>query len=879
VVISTQDEIFEWVRGLEPWKQELFRRTSASPDLSAEDLQEIATLLLEGSHASTGPREIRRDELPGADRGSEPMVVRAISDLRNVNAIDDGQKIEFGPNLNVIYGRNGSGKTGYSRILKHGGRTLHRESVLTNVRKGGAGSPSAVVTSTVGGQQDSVKLDLAKPAPASLGRICIADSDACDVYLTSETEVDYIPASLASMRRFTAGLKALDEELDQRRRESTPSPLDTRIFGSTSVARKLDELTEKTPAAEIDALAHLDTSELARKSELTKQRGAIEASEAPRLRVTATRDADAAKGLSDDLGNLARDLGQDRIKTYQEELKELAVLGEAAIQAGKKFEGEPLGEIGSEAWHRLWEAADRYAAHLEVDFPSDHDPDVCPLCMQRLSPEAKERLGRFDVFVRDDVNARLDSAKRAFAGRIKGLPDLDVVSDRHSHTLNLLGRDGGEYGAAVAGWLEGAKELVTAIREGHLEGASGLLPPPDLSDWINDRRGEAQKYAALEKEEDQKAVMVELAELEARQLLTERKEEVINHLNGLCAVAAINIAKGKIGRTSASKKLTDLSRELIEANVQGALNRHLRALDFKGLEVVAKSKSPGGRPKLKLRFRTVDRVPLTAVLSKGEQRRLALAMFLAELEVMADPSPVLFDDPVSSLDQEGRRHVARTLANLAADRQVIIFTHDVSFIFELRRLAPDALSLKVQQLKRQGKTVGHVSPDLPWRGLKAKHRVEPLHKRLATVRKLDEGGEEEKCEVAAIEFCLLLREAFERAVEEEVLGGIVTRRDDAVHVLGLRNICLNEEICDLVERGTNEASPWVHDRPHGDGSVPPTPDELAKGLQVYKQLLAATKNFKKRPEPPPAGLEAMKDEVDGLGDGQLQIVAARAARA
>jgi hypothetical protein len=234
-------------------------------------------------------------------------------------------------------------------------------------------------------------------------------------------------------------------------------------------------------------------------------------------------------------------------------------------------------------------------------------------------------------------------------------------------------------------------------------------------------------------------------------------------------------------------------------------------------------------------------VPLKAVLSKGEQRRLALAMFLAEMEVISDPSPLIFDDPVSSIDQEGRRHIARTLLKLSETRQVIAFTHDLSFIYELDRLASSQLPVCVQQLQRRGKTVGHVSPDLPWRGLKAGQRVVTLHEELAAARKLYDEGVEEDYEKVAIDFCRHLREAFERVVEEEVLGDVVTRRNDTVRVLSLHKVTWSEEICDLVKKGTDETSPWVHDQPLADGAVPPNPDELSEGLELFKQLRAAIK--------------------------------------
>ncbi len=610
--MGIQDEIYKWLREFEPWKQELFRRSSAAPDLAGDDVREIANLLLTQGTPVSVPREATRDELPGAERQGEPMVVRSLSDLHNVNAIDDGQRIEFGPGLNVVYGRNGAGKTGYSRILKHAGRTLHRESVLANVRATASGGPSAVVTVSTGDHEEAIALDLEAPGPASLGRICIADADACDVYLTSDTEVDYVPASLASVRRFAAALKALDEELDRRRQDAIPADVDTKIYGETGVGKLLAEMTAKTSEAAVLAMAELNDTELARKAELTKQRGAIDASETPKLRTAAERDASSAQALLDCLADLSRRLDSEQVDARRRELGEFKTLQKASVMAAKEFEGEPLDGIGSDPWRKLWQAARGYAEHVGQGFPVDHDPANCPLCMQHLGQDARERLTRFDEFVRNDVNAKLEKAQRTFKEVLDSVPDIDVMRARHSHAIELLGQGPGQPGAQVTAWFEQAKRLVEAIRSKALDGVNGLSSPPAIDGWIKSRRAEAEKYAGLEKVEDQKAVIAELAELEARHLLAERRQEVVDYLVGLRTVESIEAAKGRLGRTATSRKMTELSRELIQANLQDALNHQLEALDFKGLEVTAKSKSPEGKPKVGLKFKTVDKVPLTA---------------------------------------------------------------------------------------------------------------------------------------------------------------------------------------------------------------------------------------------------------------------------
>ena len=74
-----------------------------------------------------------------------------------------------------------------------------------------------------------------------------------------------------------------------------------------------------------------------------------------------------------------------------------------------------------------------------------------------------------------------------------------------------------------------------------------------------------------------------------------------------------------------------------------------------------------------------DDVPPADVLSEGEKTCVAVAGFLAELETTNNGSCIVLVDPVSSLDHHYRLRVARKLVDVAKQRQVIVFTHDIVF--------------------------------------------------------------------------------------------------------------------------------------------------------------------------------------------------------
>lgn len=848
---TVQDQIFEWVHGFDPWKQELFLHASAEPELSAETINQVADFLLSQGGEEKGLRAVKRDDLPGAQGADQPMVIRSLSDLVNVNAIAENQTLTFAPQgLNIVFGKNGAGKTGYSRVLKHAGRTLYRETVLTNIKKDGGPGPSATVAITIGDEQHDVHLDLEKPAPGVLGRICISDSRAGTEYLTSDPEVDYAPATLASLRRLASALKKLDAELDDRLAAAQPSELDLRPFGEgTEVRRFLEALSASISDKELQHLAGLSEDEEKRRQDLRRKKGEIDAQRAPQLRRNAENDAATAERLIQELSPIGDFLGSDAVKAAVEELVELAGNRKAAALSAKEFADQPLGEVGSDPWRKLWDAARTYAQHLGGDLPPDHDPAHCPLCMQRLSAEARQRFQRFEDFVRENVDSKIRASEQAVDARRKALPDLDTFRSANTEAISRLGTDVGGLGVTVSEWLDQAEATVAVMRAGDLnkvEKLVGIDPPPvaALKAWAEQQRKEAAEHAALEKDADQEKLSAELAELEAKLELGQRLGEVSAYLVACREVERLRTAKKETSTLQVSRMMTKLSHELVGAELRDALSQQLGALRFEvQLEVELKLKTVSGTPKYELQLRSVERVPLTDVLSQGEQRRLALAIFLAEMEVIKDCSPVVFDDPTSSVDQEGRRHIARCLAMLAKDRQVIVFTHELSLVRHLQQATKkvDGVSICAQQVRRIRDTAGHVEPDLPWEGLGVKARVRFLNESLKTVRELYGTGDDKKYEDVVIVFSARLRMAFERIVEDDILGEAVTRREDNVRPTNLKKIVCTEEICDLVEEGMDDNSPWVHEKPLLDGGDPPTPDELREGLGVLDRLRAAIK--------------------------------------
>jgi energy-coupling factor transporter ATP-binding protein EcfA2 len=103
---------------------------------------------------------------------------------------------------------------------------------------------------------------------------------------------------------------------------------------------------------------------------------------------------------------------------------------------------------------------------------------------------------------------------------------------------------------------------------------------------------------------------------------------------------------------------------------------------------------------------SVDGTPGSAlgVMSQGEVNALALSVFLPRATLPASPFRFLvIDDPVQAMDPAKVDGLARVLERTAADRQVIVFTHDNRLAQAIRQLSISATIVEVT--RRPGSAV------------------------------------------------------------------------------------------------------------------------------------------------------------------------------
>lgn len=239
-------------------------------------------------------------------------------------------------------------------------------------------------------------------------------------------------------------------------------------------------------------------------------------------------------------------------------------------------------------------------------------------------------------------------------------------------------------------------------------------------------------------------------------------------------------------------------------------------------------------------------VELPKVVSEGEQRCLSMAAFFAELSTADDPSGIVFDDPVSSLDYKWREGVARRLVQEAKTRQVIVFTHDVVFLLLLKQfakeLAVDQLDQHVQQLP---KGAGVCLEELPWVAMPVKKKIAHLKNEWQAAAKLFRGGHQAAYEKEGQFLYGLLRATWERALEEVLLEGVVERYRPGVQTQQIAKIAdITEEDCRVLDAAMTKCSKWLpgHDQAAAARAAIPEPSVLKADIDALESWVTAIRN-------------------------------------
>jgi energy-coupling factor transporter ATP-binding protein EcfA2 len=857
-------ELEKWFKERPQWLQDVARRLFQAGVVTAADLEESLVLCKrEAGITVDGFETLKPQPIPAASFNvTDPAItlrLEAVSEIKGVNALAPRKALEFGDEpIVVIYGANGSGKSGYIRVLKHacGGRglgILHGD-VFAAVQQ----AKGCKINYSLGAAKKDIEWKPAVGAHADLRAVALYDTDCAHVYVNNESEVTYEPPLLLYFRVLVEVCEKVDAKLAAEiTAKATSKPALPAEYAMTVSGIWFGRINWQTSEADITAKCDWNDileADLVSLNQRLAETNPVE--KAKVLRKTKGHLTDFSAALK----AIETGLNDEAFATLSATRATAKAKRQAAqVDAKKAFENPLLGGITSESWRLLWEQARLYSeseAYKEKTFPNVDTDALCVLCQQPLEEPARQRFSRFEAFVKSGLETEAATAEKLVTDIIDAKKEVPTGDDLDAK-LDLAGVSDEPTRQKVRSYCE----VLSNRRASFLSASSTAeLTAIPSSDVIEALANVEEKFETDAKAFDEDAkggkkaeLQKQARELSAQKWLSQQKVGICTEVERLKAIHVLDEARRLANTTALSSKKSTLADVLVTAAFKKRFETELKALGASRVRVaITKTKTAKGQAWHQIKLKDNKHAAKTReILSEGEFRIVSLAAFLADVVANESRTPFIFDDPISSLDQDFEELTAARLVGLSKSRQVIVFTHRLSLLAMLEDAAEKAaVKCRVVSVQRESWGTGEPNePPLPAQKPKAALNT-LIGQRLPKAKKVwtDEGNAPYQVEAKALGSDV--RITIERLIENDLLADVVQRFRRPINTMGkIEKLArIKPADCAFLDAMMTKYSRYEHAQP-GEAPVPlPEPDELAEDL---KNLKAWLDEFTTRVIPPP----------------------------
>jgi len=842
------------------WLRDAASRILANDDYSETDIRELAILCkAEAGIIDEGSIPVFEDipaDAFGVAETSHSLRIDSISEVVGVNKLAPRKPLSFEPTpLCIVYGSNGSGKSGYVRLLKQlSGGCKAQQDLLGDVFTEGSIEPSCKINYQIDADQRVAAWRAADGAIKDLHGIAIFDTASAHIYINDENEVSFEPRIL---RLFTLLVQICDKvsqaiETDIKALENTlPKP--TAEIAATAPGKWYTSLTSATTAADIEARCVWGEKEDIALLALQKRVDA----ESPAEKAAALR---RMKGHADlitrDLQALHERLTVEAFASLQAvraSAKEKRNIADADTK--KVFQGT-LDGINTATWRALWEAARSYSvkeAYKGQSFPQISEKAKCVLCHQTLEQEAGERLEKFEKFITGELVSAATTAEANLAATIKLLDDAPAL-DSMDKSLDLAGITAESFRAEIKTHLSSLLKRRDPFKSAETLDVLPDLPADLVSTKIAAHAAECGFQAKAfdgDTQSSKAELRNDLAAENAKKWIAQQKALILSEVSRLGKVGSLKEAQKKANTRWLSATKASLSQTMVSQNFIGQFQTELKELGAHHIKVKIEITRPEkGQVYHRINIDGAKHNATPAdILSEGQFRIISIAAFLADIESCTTNTPFVFDDPVCSLDDEYERAVAARLTELSRKRQVIVFTHRLSMVAALAEAGkkagkePSCIAVRHEEWGAGEPSPSHHAKHNPQKAVNFL-----LNERLPKAKKLLSELGRDEYENAAKSICSDFREHVEKAVETVLIGNIVQRFTKDIITKGklgaLAKIVPAD--CALIEELMTAYSFFQHSQSDQAPVKIPGPDKIEADMKRFVDWIT---EFQGRPVP------------------------------
>jgi recombinational DNA repair ATPase RecF len=842
---GTINQIRSWAATeLKYWEQAALERIVERDVPTEEDYEELVEYFEQD--AGLVPLPAARPELSFPALGSmeaTPEVCRLVRlfNLRNVNALPEGQEIRFGAQLTLVYGNNGAGKTGYTRPLGCAGFARGDRDVLPNAMLAGVQpQPRADIEVSHGPVIQSICWTRGVHRP-ELARFYVFDGNSAIAHLTQANAIGFAPAGLSLLTR-------LAEVTDQVRRrirvlineKERPHNLEVSFEGSSDIKTVVANLDLQTNFDGLEELSKLSPTEEVDATVLETEIAKLKLMDVPKHIEKRQREIGDIQNLLSLVERAREALGERAESTLNQIIDSVRLSRTELAESGaSQFLFDPFTQIGSPVWLGFLFAAKALAEAESWSFKLEAP---CLLCRQPLSIGAAALIERLWAFLASDSQSRLEAAERARADEIQRLERVDLnFFGSGASARRLLEQDLPVIIPAIEAQIDACdqrrRECVESLRSVKMRALPPLtdLETQDLKAVVSARREEINQL--LNSDIGQRLTDAEGAfrRLQHRRVLGGRMRDLRSFVE---RKRWANRAFQFLGSTRPiTTKYNELFERLVTTRYATSFAQTLKRFK-EDLSVGIETRGFKGETvrQIVLNPRTYRQAfSVDQVLSDGEKRAVAIADFLTEASMDESKQAIILDDPATFFDGQWKNELADCLTEMAKDRQVVIFTHDLAFLYRVKERSKElGVSIATHWIREEGGQAGFVYGD----------NSPVCEREYRSANKAWEYYAKAKCLDPAEQQSLLqlgfgaLRTSYEALIIFDVFNEVVGRFEERISFGRLRQVCVDPALANDIVTRMEVLSRYIEAHLHSDtfASTKPTIEDLHREITSFETI-------------------------------------------
>ncbi len=852
--MSIYQDILNWSQGRPAFIQDALRRLVTSTTLTQTDIDELVQLVKkECGDTSITLNAVLLDSthIPTATTpsGNYPKLISLRNPI-NICALHSQGDLQFSnTGLNVVYGNNGSGKSSYSRILR---KLCWSRNPSVTLKKNVFNPSSNLqqVDFIVESNGSTVSFSWTENNPSNpiLNSIFVFDNECGNIYINNENPTEYKPVGIDILEKLVSTLGSISQAFSvsvatyNSRKPELPQNL---LQTSTALWYGTIENSQRT---NVDSSIQFTQTNTNRKQELT----ALTTAQNPQQNVTnLTNQRTRINGYIQQFSKIETLFNEQNLNELRENRNSFESINQAYQIATTELQNvNTLEGFGTSPWRTLWEAARNYAhsSHLSdgQNFPSSISLEKCVLCQQELDETAQQRLTTFNQFVLNDVSTRLNTINSTIQRKItvynsfvippiENLAELEQLIPNFRDSYNLFANSVGTFRDSIVSFLQNGGELNISLQT--LTPSIGNIIP------IIDTEIEQNNQLM----QNRNALVFELNELTAKEFLYNNKTAILQYYDEHKYKSWINTCQSQLATNAISRKIGELMENQAVSLQHQEFISHLNFFnrDLASKVLISKTRTSQGNTYQRCGLNGIND-SINSILSEGEQKIIALSNFLAESTIDNRLNTIIFDDPVTSLDMDYRDLIATKIVQLSQNRQIVVFTHDLSFL----RLLIDThktitkTECTVIGIDKYNGISGIVTDEIPYLAKNVQERVDSIRRILTEHDGLaltDAHGRETKLDSARKRFRMLL----ERSVEEVLSNKTYERFNKNIHLKkgNLSSYIVTEQTdVDFLLNLFGKYSVTEHDGGTSTISQLPNKAEIAQDISNYSTWKDTFKN-------------------------------------